>query len=187
MIELFLAISTGAKLLIVPHTTHINPKKLMSALFPNPPCFYTGVTFLQMPPSVFLRYSAEDVDFIFNKSTLRILALGGEEFPNTLLNIRRSNLKIYNLYGITEVSCWATAMEIENGAFEIHLGNALDDTVIEVRDDSNSKIEEGEGELYIGKFKRLIFQYSVYLLYINGSDSLISCYSLILCQYRIML
>lgn len=157
MIELFLAISTGAKLLIIPHTIHINPKKLMSALFPNPPCSYSGVTFLQMPPSVFLRFSAEDVDFIFNKSTLRILALGGEEFPNTLLNIHRSNLRVFNLYGVTEVSCWASVLEIDDGQFEIHLGNALDDTVIEVRDNNDSKIEDGEGELYIGKFLLLVF------------------------------
>ena len=55
-------------------------------------------------------------------SALRILALGGEQFPTP------SRLKTYcqegnktvffNLYGITEVSCWATCHRVADDDFK---------------------------------------------------------------------
>lgn len=49
-------------------------------------------------------------------SSLRVLALGGEAFPSlhVLKGWREKGNKtqIFNLYGITEVSCWATYYKI---------------------------------------------------------------------------
>ena len=120
---------------------------------------------------------------ILNKdSSLRVLAFGGESCP-TLSTLRQwrssqSNTTIYNLYGITEVSCWASCYQItdyeledktvafhgnstsEHGDLDtypvsevndVHLGSPLLDTTIEVRDGDGKHIQEGMGQIYIGK------------------------------------
>lgn len=112
-------------------------------------------------------------------SSLRVLAFGGESCP-TLSTLREwrpsgSNTLIYNLYGITEVSCWASCclisneqlVEAQTGAAdknlmgkdrdfavdiknEIPLGCSLSDTIIEVQDEKNELVEEGLGQVYLG-------------------------------------
>ena len=86
---------------------------------------------------------------------------------------------IYNLYGTTEVSCWASYHRIPSdqltedrtgdadyGNFRVEdqenfsvglvsdvpLGIPLLDTVIEIRDENNELVKEGVGQIYIGKF-----------------------------------
>ena len=115
-------------------------------------------------------------------SSLRVLAFGGEACP-TLSTLRKwrspeSNSSIYNLYGITEVSCWAschkiTDCELEDTSADFHgistsghvsleshkaswvsevpLGTPLTDTTIEVRDANGKIVLEGVGQIYIGK------------------------------------
>ena len=121
---------------------------------------------------------------ILNKdSSLRVLAFGGESCP-TLSTLRQwrppqSNCLIYNLYGITEVSCWASCHHIPTDelvegssvacrgkdvedciideANDVPLGFPLLGTVIEVRDDSGKVVQEGMGQIYIGE---LVFSHS---------------------------
>lgn len=121
---------------------------------------------------------------VLNKdSSLRVLAFGGESCPilSTLRQWRpsQSNSSIYNLYGITEVSCWASCHQIpddelvedNSGAChgnktskckdvencvidqvnDVPLGSPLLDTVIEVRDDNGKVVQEGMGQIYIGE------------------------------------
>lgn len=153
IVELFLALFSGATLLIVPKKVRFNPRALFAILFPDTETnTYKGVTFLQMTPSLFLRWTLKDIEYMFTKTSLKTLALGGEEFPKCLVGIPRKDLKLFNLYGITEVSCWASIMEIKNEE-AIDLGISLDDTVLEVRN-NGSQIKEGEGELFIGSSKR---------------------------------
>ena len=117
-------------------------------------------------------------------SSLRVLAFGGESCP-TLSTLRQwrppqSNCLIYNLYGVTEVSCWASCHHIPadelvgasstgaghgdptfkdedaedyiiNEDNDVPLGLPLLDTVIEVRDDNGKVVQEGMGQIYIGK------------------------------------
>ena len=121
---------------------------------------------------------------VLNKdSSLRVLAFGGESCP-TLPTLRQwrppqSNSLIYNLYGITEVSCWASCHHIPadelvgNSSAVCHgnmtskckdvedcvidevndvpLGVPFLDTVIEVRDDNGKVVQEGMGQIYIGE------------------------------------
>lgn len=144
-IELFITLTTGATLFILPNRIHINPTHLYKMLF-----IEKNVTFLQMCPSVFLRFSQEQIDYIFRKSGLKTLCLGGEEFPVTLLDVaKKEDLRIFNLYGITEVSCWASIYEVKTE--EVHLGQALAETIFEVRSENGNCIEEGVGEMFVGK------------------------------------
>lgn len=166
MIELFLSLVSGACLLITPDKTKLNRTSLLKHLFPendeskldkskfDKSVDDKHVTFIQIVPSLFLKWSSEEFDFIFSKTLLRLLVLGGEPFPRNILSFKkRQELQIYNIYGITEVSCWASILQIKDDIEEITLGCALDDTILEVRKD-NLKINEGIGELYIGSPSR---------------------------------
>lgn len=107
-----------------------------------------------MVPSVFLRWSEHYQQKILNNKNLKILALGGESFPINQLEIsKHSNLKLYNLYGITEISCWATIHEVKinNVEEETPLGEVLEDTLLELRDENGKALENGIGEIFIGE------------------------------------
>ncbi|XP_023309797.1 acyl-CoA synthetase family member 4 [Anoplophora glabripennis] len=154
IIELILALRSGACLLIVPYKVYINPKTLYEALFT------VGIiTFLQVVPSVFLRWSEDQIMRILQNPQLRILAFGGEHFPKRVLSYERiDQLRIFNLYGISEVSCWATLHEItdESHNDEIPIGQTLDATVIELRDEFGVKTS-AIGEIFIGSSSRICY------------------------------
>lgn len=161
MIELYLAFIAGAKLLIVSESIKSNLHQLYITLFQSK--LNINVTFLQMCPSIFLQWSMPEIQFILLQSNLRILLLGGEDFPDILRTLKKSkNLEIYNIYGITELSCWSFLWQV-NTKEEINLGNVLDDTVFEIRADNGENILAGEGELFIGKHRNcIIFGVDVY-------------------------
>ncbi|KAJ3659027.1 hypothetical protein Zmor_010736 [Zophobas morio] len=155
MVELLLALNNGACLLITISKSQINPTYLYDTLF-HP---HNGISVLQIVPSLFSRWSEQQIiDILLNKK-LNILAFGGECFPQSLLSYKRSDsLRIFNLYGITEISCWATIFEVGTAEIEnVPLGDALDDTLIEIRDESGNPINDGEGEIYIGSTNRICF------------------------------
>ncbi|GLV35750.1 Aminoadipate-semialdehyde dehydrogenase [Carabus blaptoides fortunei] len=155
VIELFLALTTGACLLIVPDHVKLSNKLLLQTILPENKQLHSGVTFIQMPPSVFLCFSEEDiVNMLCKVSSLRILALGGEKFPEQLCKYKRcKQLQLFNLYGITEVSCWASVEEVT--AVPVSLGETLDDTMFEIRTTDGNVIQNGEGELFIGGRNRV--------------------------------
>lgn len=89
-------------------------------------------------------------------SKLRILLLGGEPFPSMKLILKASHIqnvtRIFNIYGITEISCWSSINEItkNNIADESCLGEPLSETTFQIRNENNEMITTGEGTLYIG-------------------------------------
>ncbi|KAL4709338.1 hypothetical protein ACJJTC_007070 [Scirpophaga incertulas] len=133
MIEILLAFANGASLLIAPEKTNI--------LFPNNT--ENSITFWQTTPSKFFQHSNEDIkNIIFGpKSTLKVLALGGEPLNGIkrLKKLKNENnkTKIFTLYGVTEMSCWACATELDLNKIhmdrEIPLGNCLSETQIHVK------------------------------------------------------
>ncbi|XP_028132426.1 beta-alanine-activating enzyme isoform X2 [Diabrotica virgifera virgifera] len=151
LIELMLALLNGATLTIVPQRVYINPPALSKTLFD-----VAKVTVLQMVPSVFLRWNEHTIDKIFQNSSLRLLALGGELFPKSLLKFQRNkSVLLFNLYGVTELSCWATVYQIdENTTDDISIGDCLNETVLKVCDEDLMEISEGIGEIYIGSYTR---------------------------------
>lgn len=165
-----MALLTGATLLILPRKIHANPRKLFISLFTN--SHNRGISFLQMSPSVFLRFSSNEVEFIVQKSGLKTLFLGGENFPNNILNFpRKHDLKIFNLYGITEVSCWSSIFEVTSETETIYLGTALADTIMEVRDTNGCCIQDGIGEMFIGTKNSYYVLRNFFLLFALGSNS----------------
>ncbi|KAK9870967.1 hypothetical protein WA026_009928 [Henosepilachna vigintioctopunctata] len=104
-----------------------------------------------MVPSLFTRWTEQQIKYILNDSELKILALGGEPFPIEILQFKRC-VKLYNLYGITEISCWATIHEI-GADNNVLLGNILEETLIQIYSDGE-EVQEGIGELFIGSDSR---------------------------------
>ncbi|KAJ8949864.1 hypothetical protein NQ318_010498, partial [Aromia moschata] len=152
MVELLLALQSRACLLIVSYKVSLNPYYLYKALI-------NRATVLQMVPSVFLRWREPQIKEILN-SRLRILAFGGENFPKSVLNYKRSgDLRIFNLYGISEISCWATIHEIDNkmNYDEIPVGECLEETFLELRDEENKVVNFGEGEIIISSSSRICY------------------------------
>ncbi|XP_037685788.1 beta-alanine-activating enzyme isoform X2 [Choloepus didactylus] len=102
-------------------------------------------------------------------TSLRVLALGGEAFPS--LTVFRSwrgegnKTKIFNIYGITEVSSWATFYRIPEKILNstvkcelpVQLGFPLLGTVVEVRDTNGFTIQEGSGQVFLGGRNRVCF------------------------------
>lgn len=157
MIELFLALASGSCLLIVPDNIKRVPNLLLKAMFPLKNNYCNGVTFLQMVPSVFNQWQSDNIRFIFEKSSLKHLVLGGEKFPIDILNYISNNVNVYNIYGITEVSCWASIYKVEANMSSVCIGSPLNDTILEIRNDNNVTISNGIGELFIGKETHIIF------------------------------
>lgn len=166
VVEIFVALSSGASLLIVPTSVKVFPSKLAAALFSH-----HRVTILQATPTLLRRFGSQLIkSTVLSASTsLRVLALGGEAFPSlTILKDWReigNRTQIFNVYGITEVSSWATFYripeEILNSTLKcelpVQLGFPLLETVVEVRDTNGFRIQEGNGQVFLGGRNRVCF------------------------------
>ncbi|NWW58675.1 ACSF4 enzyme, partial [Ifrita kowaldi] len=159
VVELFMALTSGASILVVPNTVKMMPVELSAALF-----HHHHVTVLQATPTLLRRFGAHIIKsrVLSANTSLRVLALGGEAFPVLSLlkswKHKENKTSIFNLYGITEVSSWATCYKIPEEVFSadfrmdfpIPLGSPLLGTKLEVRDANGSAVLEGEGQIFIG-------------------------------------
>ncbi|XP_042324376.1 beta-alanine-activating enzyme isoform X2 [Sceloporus undulatus] len=165
VIELFIALASGASLLIIPQIIKMMPQKLSEVLF-----HYHRVTVLQATPTLLRRFGIQCIQskVLSANTSLRILALGGEAFPGLHVlkswKERGNKTHIFNIYGITEVSCWATYYKVPEEVFSSHqfhslipLGTPLSETIIEVKDANGSPVLEGEGQVFIGGKERVCF------------------------------
>ncbi|KAG7198271.1 hypothetical protein KM043_005674 [Ampulex compressa] len=154
IVEIFLSLSSSATLFMVSKQLKNDANRLLERMVQS------RVSILQMTPSLFL-YSLPIErlrDTILNKDTpLRILLLGGEPFPKfevlTAIKHPENATRIFNIYGITEVSCWASINEIKKESLcadALYLGPPLLQTEMQVRDDKGNAVSKGTGFLYIG-------------------------------------
>ncbi|XP_032080487.1 beta-alanine-activating enzyme isoform X2 [Thamnophis elegans] len=166
VIDLFISLASGACLLILPTVIKMMPQRLSRALFQQ-----HRVTVLQATPTLLKRFGVEHIrsTVLTVDTSLRILALGGEACP--ALSVLRSwkvngnKTQLFNIYGITEVSCWATCYRIPEEAFDmdhrfdaaVPLGTPLSGTAVEVRDAEGFLVQEGEGQVFIGGNGRVCF------------------------------
>lgn len=70
-----------------------------------------------MTPSFF-----RQIDTHCNMIQLKTLILGGEKFPplsnSTIQQMLRENKRVVNIYGLTEMSCWASYYVLDNNELE---------------------------------------------------------------------
>ncbi|XP_033631783.1 beta-alanine-activating enzyme-like isoform X3 [Asterias rubens] len=157
IVEMFTALSQGATLVMVPDVIKVVPRRLIGVLTRN------QVSVLQATPTLISRFGQDVLHrtLLSAATALRILAFGGESCP-TMAQINHmraadNTTAFYNLYGITEVSSWATChrIDVESGTEKeshksIPLGKPLLATTLEVRDMNDQPITQGQGQLYIG-------------------------------------
>ncbi|GFQ92084.1 beta-alanine-activating enzyme [Trichonephila clavata] len=149
IIDIFLAVSSGCTLVIVADQIKRIPKQFIEVIVNS------KASILQATPSLIQSLGNDFIkDVLLSKdSNLHVLAFGGEPCPSLEILKRwksmENNTKLFNLYGLTEVSCWASCFEINLGdnslTSNIPLGKPLLDTDIEMTK---------EGELCIGGEKR---------------------------------
>lgn len=135
MIDVCLAIKYGCCLVMTNNDIRCSEDRLLNTIFPVD---QTGpqITIMQTTPSLFMRWPTTVIRTrIFSeKSQLKILSLGGEAFPSADTVASWSNLdgkcRIFNLYGLTEMSCWASFYEITKSDVLnrkiIPIGNPID-------------------------------------------------------------
>ncbi|XP_029171037.1 LOW QUALITY PROTEIN: beta-alanine-activating enzyme [Nylanderia fulva] len=158
MVEIFLSLSCAATLFMVSKVLKNETGRLLEEI-----C-HAHVTFLQITPSLlFHKWSAEHLrtTILDKDSQLRVLLLGGEPFPSMKLILKASHLqnttRFFNIYGITEISCWSSINEIikDKNINESCLGELLSETIFQIRNEDNEVITRGEGTLYIGSTDRI--------------------------------
>ncbi|XP_061540713.1 beta-alanine-activating enzyme isoform X1 [Phycodurus eques] len=165
VVDIFLALSSGAQLLVVPAVLKKIPKRLSELLFRR-----HATTIMQVTPTLLSRFGPRLLrrDLLSRGSPLRVLALGGEACPSaSALNAWRHEdnaTAVFNVYGVTEVSCWATCYEIPPSLLRrpdgstssaVPLGSPLMGTRVEVRDQDGGVVTEGEGQVFIGGDERV--------------------------------
>ncbi|XP_014662072.1 PREDICTED: acyl-CoA synthetase family member 4-like [Priapulus caudatus] len=157
IVELFTALGSGASVLMVPPFVKQSPTLLMDMITVR-----HTVTVIQATPTLIRRFA--DVllrsSLLSKHSKIRILALGGEQCPH-LGELRTwreagNECELYNIYGITEVSCWTSIQRIPHEVLDsstdgqVPLGQAMLATELEVRDEAGQAVTEGPGQLYVG-------------------------------------
>lgn len=139
MVEILLACMNGASLLIAPDKADI--------LFPDNRD--NSITFWQTTPSRFFQYSNADIKnkILSANSTLKVLALGGEPL-NGIKRLKElkdweNTTRIFTLYGVTEMSCWACIAELDLDKIlsdkEVPLGSCLSETQVIVEPNNENK------------------------------------------------
>ncbi len=138
-----MAFSCGASILLTSNKLKYDRSYILKYFSAD----HYNATVLYTTPSLFLKWFPRHVENV----SLRILTLGGEPFPR--LNFESwpflKNVELFNIYGVTEVSCWATISKVVD--FEnVTLGTPLTDTFLEVRNNECCVAKDGIGELYVG-------------------------------------
>ena len=98
-------------------------------------------------------------------SPCRHVVLGGENFPSSTLLAEcwpaDTKTMLHNIYGTTELSCWATMHSLRRREFHavdrVPIGDSLSQTELQIRDDDGHVLRHGIGELYLGSSSRLCF------------------------------
>ncbi|XP_012136575.2 aminoadipate-semialdehyde dehydrogenase [Megachile rotundata] len=159
IIEIFLAISNGGTLFMPSKSLKNDPNRLIKEAYSS------QITILQITPSVFTySWSTEclKTTVLSSDTSLRTILFGGEPHPKVefLLESKHpyNNTKVYNIYGITELSCWASINEITLTNVQDNmqcLGEVLSETIFQVKNEEGEILTEGTGFLYIGSNTRV--------------------------------
>lgn len=142
ILEMVLPLIVGSTLVVVDRQVSTEGHRLASAIEE------TGTTFLQATPATWRLLL--DADWK-GKSDLTIIC-GGENFPRPLAEaLLEKGKRIFNVYGPTEATIWATIKQVTSGKGPVSIGRALPNYEAHVLNDSLEPVAQGEiGQLYIG-------------------------------------
>ncbi|MBC8560728.1 non-ribosomal peptide synthetase [Fumia xinanensis] len=142
-VETLLALQKGLAVIIADDSTYKNAKKLQKIIVDK------EIDVLQITPSklhFLLEYSPQNTVL----ANLKILMIGGEVFPQNLLKFLKdkTHASIYNLYGPTETTIWATIGDLTNQS-TVNLGTPILNAQIFVLNKQEIPVVNEVGEIFI--------------------------------------
>ena len=112
-VDLLLAVKKKCVLVFVPATVKVRSEALVEVLLQR-----QRINFMQMTPTMFRSISKAAEPTLASKDTdtnfIKFVVLGGEPFP--VDPVPDGATKFFNVYGVTEMSCWQTLARIQNGS-----------------------------------------------------------------------
>ncbi|KAL3096716.1 hypothetical protein niasHT_025144 [Heterodera trifolii] len=111
LVELFVAVCAGAEL-VIPSSNWLFNGHCATIFLGN-----FRLTFVQLTPAVLQCLSTDILRHIFGpNSPIQSLLIGGDNFPLNLVKNHMAKtcpMAVFNVYGLTEVSCWASVHRFE--------------------------------------------------------------------------
>lgn len=142
VLEIFLPLSVGAKLVLAERDVARDGRALLESLQTSRATFFqaTPVTFRMLLDSG-----------LTNADGLRCLC-GGEAMPADLVrDLLNASVELWNVYGPTETTIWATIHRVERAEPLIPVGRPIANTQVYVLDGARQIVPPGVvGELFIG-------------------------------------
>lgn len=142
VLEIYLSLITGARCILVSREVGRDAKELMKLIDEFNP------TVMQATPSTWrmLLESAWQ-----GSSQLKILC-GGESLSRDLADrLLEKCASVWNLYGPTEITVWATLSQVKSGESQIAIGRPIANTQIYILDRNLEPVPIGQsGELHVG-------------------------------------
>lgn len=141
-LELFLPLSTGARLVLVPREVSRDGIRLAEQLVT------AGATVMQATPATWRLLLAAGWQ---KGEGLKVLC-GGEKLPRELANqLLETGASLWNLYGPTESTIWSTVEQVKEREGPVLIGRPVANTQVYILDDHLNPVPIGvPGELHIG-------------------------------------
>lgn len=142
VLEIYLPLITGARCILVSREVSRDAEQLMELIDRY------NATVMQATPSTW--HMLLEAGWQGNKQ-LKILC-GGESWTRDLANqLLAKCADLWNVYGPTEATVWATIHQVEAGVGSIPIGRPIANTQIHILDPNRQPVSIGEpGELHIG-------------------------------------
>ena len=141
-LELYLPLTTGARVVIAPAAATEDPRAL-SALLER-----TQATIMQATPTTWRML----IDGGWSGRPGMKALCGGEALPVALADrLVEAGLELWNMYGPTETTIWSTCARIETQGKTLTIGRPIANTTLYILDERMEPVPVGvAGELWIG-------------------------------------
>lgn len=143
-LESVMALDEGMTVILADENERNNPRLIQKLVINN------RVNALQCTPSTIRMIEMTDRDLSFLKD-IKTMMLGGEALPKSMLATLQKTVSghIYNLYGPTETTIWATVSDLTHES-EINIGEAINNVQVFIVNDDMELVQDGiEGEIII--------------------------------------
>ena len=142
VLEIFLPLTTGAKLTLVSREVATDSTQLLQQLNNS------AVTIMQATPATWRML----LDAGWEGNSQLTILCGGEALPQNLaLQLCQRAASVWNLYGPTETTIWSTIHQVDKSEAFVPIGRPIANTQIYILDKHLQPIPVGvPGELYIG-------------------------------------